>query len=136
MQRPFDLQPTGRMLRQFAALWSVVFLVLTARGIGQGYGRPAVTLAAAAVALGAAGIVAPRIIRPVFFSAMTVTYPIGWVISHVILGLLFYGLFTPIGVFFRLRGRDVLRLNPQRRSLTYWQVKPSPTSKSQYLSQF
>ena len=42
-------------------------------------------------------------------------------LSFVLLGLLFYGVLTPIGLFFRLIGRDALqrRIEPERE--TYWQ---------------
>ena len=40
---------------------------------------------------------------------MVLAFPIGWTVSQVILLLMFYGLFTPIGLVFRLIGRDPLQ---------------------------
>ncbi len=63
-------------------------------------------------------------------------FPIGWVISHVILALVFYGLFTPLALVFRLIGRDalVLRRSPSARG--YWQPRPQVTDPRRYLKQF
>ncbi len=136
MTKPFDLEPTDRMLRQFSALWIVAFLIVAARLVTHQHGQIAAAVAVVTVAIGLIGLIWPRAVRPVFFGSLLVTYPIGWVVSHVILAILFYGLFTPIGLFFRARGRDVLGLKPRPQSTTYWQLKPGPKDKSQYLRQF
>ena len=46
---------------------------------------------------------------------MVLAFPIGWTVSLVLLGLVYYGLFTPIGLVFRLVGRDALQLRPRHR---------------------
>ena len=51
---------------------------------------------------------------------MLATFPIGWTVSRVILAILFYGVFTPVGVLFRLLGRDALGLQPKPAADTYW----------------
>src|SRR4026207_1468839 len=48
----------------------------------------------------------PAIRRPFFDLWMAVAYPIGWVVSHVIIALVFYLLVTPIGLIMRLLGSD------------------------------
>jgi Saxitoxin biosynthesis operon protein SxtJ len=136
MNRPFDLKPTDRMLRQFSVLWIVAFLIVAARLVTHNHEQIAAVLAVVTLTIGLIGIFSPGRMKPLFLALVVLTYPIGWVVSHVILALMFYGLFTPIGLFFRLRGRDVLRLRPERHSPTYWQNKPSAKDKSQYLRQF
>lgn len=56
---------------------------------------------------------------------------IGKVTNPIILGFVFFGLFTPLSLLFRLRGRDELFLRKDIRS-SYWKLrKPSsPTIKS------
>jgi hypothetical protein len=137
MTKPLDLNPTDRMLRQFAGLW-IVFVLALAGQQAFYYHRPrtAVVIAVVAVTVGLIGLVWPRWIKPLFVTSLIVTYPIGWVVSHVILALLFYGVFTPIALFFRLRGRDVIGLKPHREAATYWSRKPRTTNKRDYLRQF
>ena len=43
---------------------------------------------------------------------MVLAFPIGWTVSQVMLALMFFGLFTPIGLVFRLIGRDPLQPHP------------------------
>src|SRR5690349_1488987 len=101
---PFS--PTERTLRQFAGLWILFFAGLAC---WQAFVRSNLFFAAAAgalaVSIGPVGLVRPRLIRPIFVGWMVVAFPIGWVMSRVLLGIVFYGIFTPLALFFRLCGR-------------------------------
>ena len=44
---------------------------------------------------------------------------IGMVISPIVLGLIFFGIFTPVSIITRLFGRDELRLRFMKKE-TYW----------------
>src|SRR5205823_3181256 len=81
-------------------------------------------LGGAALGLGLLGLLAPARLRPVYVGLMVLTYPLNWLTSHLLLACLFYCVITPLGVFFRLIGRDVLtrRFRPDRD--TYWAPKP------------
>jgi hypothetical protein len=96
----------------------------------------ALVVGVAAVTLGPLGVVWPKVMRPIFIGWMTAVYPIGWTVSRVVLGIVFYLLFTPIAWVFRLIGRDELRLKPIPHVRTYWQSKPGSANKAQYLRQF
>jgi hypothetical protein len=72
----------------------------------------------------------------VFVGWMGLAYPIGWVVSRIVLGVIFYGLFTPVAWVFRRMGRDALALQSQPRATTYWRPKPGAADSSQYFGQF
>ncbi len=57
------------------------------------------------------------------------------IINPLLLGLLFFGLFTPVAVFHRLRGRDELRLKLKNKN-THWISRDSPDQKSDFNRQF
>lgn len=59
------------------------------------------------------GLVWPRSLAHVYRLWMAVGEVLGWINTRLILGVLFYGLFTPMGLLMRLRGKD-----PMRRTLT------------------
>jgi hypothetical protein len=128
--------PPRRTLRQFAGLCLVVFLGLAAwRWLG---GRPdgwAIALAALAIGIGIPGLIAPSLIRPIFTGWMMAAFPIGWTVSRVILGAVFYLVMTPLGWVFRLGGRDVLRLR-RRSAESYWMTKRQPGGSADYFRQF
>src|SRR6267143_1914947 len=131
---PFS--PTPRMLRQFGGIWIVFFGAIAAwQGLHHERHGLGLALAVLAVTIGPLGIAAPRLIRPICIGWMGVVYPIGWMVSRVVLGILFYGLFTPVALIFRTIGRDELRLKPQPDAETYWATKPHATDKAQYLRQ-
>jgi hypothetical protein len=124
------------MLRQFAALWLVFFAGLA--GWESWHGRSVLALAFALLAVTVApmGLLAPRAIRPLFIAWMALAFPIGWTISKVCLAIMFYGVFTPVALVFRLLGRDALALRRSSEQITYWLPKPAATNAAGYLRQF
>jgi hypothetical protein len=127
--------PTRPMLRQFAAVWIVVFGGLAAwRAWGGVVDAWTIGLAVGAVVIGGAGLALPAVIRPVFTGWMIAVFPIGWIVSNVILAVIFYLVFTPIALVFRIAGRDVLGRR-RRTQASYWAAKDAATSDDQYLRQ-
>jgi hypothetical protein len=60
----------------------------------------------------------PRSLTHVYRLWMTVGEVLGWINTRLILGVIFYLLFTPLGVCMRLRGKDPMRrtLSPEAES--------------------
>jgi polyferredoxin len=65
------------------------------------------------------GSFVPRAVLPVYLALMVLAFPIGWVISELLLRLIYYGIFTPLGLWFRVIGRDALRLRKPETD-SYW----------------
>jgi hypothetical protein len=129
-------RPNDRRLRQFAILWTLFFLCLVMRSCWPTLRTlPAAALSLASV-LGVVGWFRPQFIRPVYVSWMLAVFPIGWTISHILLAALFFGLFTPLGLLFRICGRDALRLSLQPEATSYWAKKEACTDRRRYLQQF
>jgi Saxitoxin biosynthesis operon protein SxtJ len=132
---PFS--PSSRVLRQFAGLWLAFFGGIAAwQGIMRGRIGLAVALAVLAVVVGGLGLIRPALVRPIFVGWMVLAFPIGWVVSLVLLGLVYYGLFLPIGLAFRIAGRDALRLRPGSGATTYWTPRTAPADVRRYFRQF
>ena len=130
---PFS--PPTRTLRWFAALWLMFSAALGCHHWRQGPGP----LAWASLALGGVGLVGlckPPLLRPVFVGAMVLTFPIGWLTSHAVLAALYYGLLTPLGLTFRLIGRDNLGLRFEPETPSYWEEKPAVHHARRYFRQF
>ena len=129
--------PSSRVLRQFATLVLVVFGGLAAwYGVVRDQTGLAVVFGVIAVVVGPLGLIVPRAVRPIFVAWMVVAFPIGWTVSRVLLGLVFYGLFTPLGLAFRLMGRDRLERRCRTGQSTYWTAKAQPTGMRDYFRQF
>lgn len=82
------------------------------------------------------GLISTRLLRPVYVVLMALALPIGFVVSHAVLGILYYGLFTPLGLFFRLKGRDALLRRIKPEAETYWIESDKPRPPEDYYRQF
>ena len=61
---------------------------------------------------------------------------LGMIVSPIVLGAIFFVIFTPIGFLMRLFGRDELRLKRKSAS-SYWKVRePSGPSADSFKNQF
>jgi hypothetical protein len=131
------LSPDSKMLRQFAGIWIAFFGGIAAyQYFAKGRPTLGLILALLAVTIGPLGLIQPKAIKPIFVGWMVLAFPIGWTISTVMLAVLFYGVFTPLGLFFRLRGRDLLILKPRPDKASYWTPKPVVTDMKRYLREF
>lgn len=135
---PINWNPTDRELRWFAGLLLPFFAgVAGFWGAKSGQTTGPVILASVAAVLALIGLAAPRAIRWMYVSWMVAVWPIGWVVSHVVLAVIFFGVFTPIGLVLRMLGRDPMPKSFDRSAKTYWisrsQNEPKP---SQYFRQF
>ena len=68
----------------------------------------------------ALGAVLPRLLKYVYIGWMSVAFVLGFVVSHLILGLFFYAVITPIGLLARISGKDFLSLKLDRTAKSYW----------------
>ena len=60
---------------------------------------------------------------------------IGMIISPLVLGVIFFGLFTPIAALMRLNGRDELRLKLSKKS-SHWMPRSEPIKSESFKNQF
>jgi hypothetical protein len=134
MVRP---EASPRALRQFAAAW---LIFISAIGAQQYFLRGRHTLGmacfVAAVVFGIAGLIKPSGIRWLFVALMTVAFPIGWLVSQLMLAAMFYLVLTPVALIFRLMGRDVLQRKPDPSCSSFWLPKRTPTDVRSYFRQY
>ena len=83
------------------------------------------------------GLAIPIVLKPIQKVWMTLAIILGWVMTRVILSILFYVVVTPIGLISRLFGKEFLDLKFDKDAQSYWVPKQSPrTDKSDYEKQF
>jgi hypothetical protein len=130
-------EPDRKTLRQFAGLWMVVFGgVALWQALARGRGSLGLSIGALAMVVGLAGLTRPEWIRLIYVGWMVLAFPIGWTVSQVILLILYFGLFTPIALVFRLIGRDPLHRARRADLASYWSPKPAPADVRSYFKQF
>ena len=75
-------------------------------------------------------IIKASILLPINKLWMRFGLMLGMIVSPIILGIIFFGMFTPIALFLRLIGRDELRLSLRGKSSNWINKDKSPDSES------
>ena len=135
---PINRNPTRSQLRWFAALvfplfWAWVGYLVYRRA---GLPRVASAIAAVAVAISLVGLLSPAFMRRVWIGMMVGLSPLGWVMSHLILGVIYYLVVTPIGLALRAAGRDPLHRRFDRDAKSYWIVRARKPEVERYFRQY
>jgi hypothetical protein len=131
------LHPTTRVLRQFSAAWLVFLLAFGAhQHLARGHRAIGLAVMGLALVVGVAGLIKPAIVRWLFVGSMVLAFPIGWVVSQIMLSLMFYVVLTPVALIFRLCGRDMLQRKPAPERASYWLPKESPRNLRRYFRQY
>lgn len=73
------------------------------------------------------GAALPSALKPFQKIWMSLAILMGWVMTRVLLSVLFFLILTPIGWILRLTGKDLLdqKLEPKKES--YWKIRPQAT---------
>ncbi len=130
-------KPSKRELRQFAGLWLVFFSLLGLWWwIDSGSTTAARWLWTAAAAIGLPGLLLPSVVRPIYLVWMALAFPIGWTVSHLLLGTIFYVVITPIGLVFRLAGKDPMKRRFEPDAPTYWEPHRTGDDPARYFKQY
>jgi hypothetical protein len=81
------------------------------------------------------GISRPDILNPFYQCWMIVARAIGILLTSAVLVSIFYLVITPIGLFLRLAGKDLLDLK-MRNSNSYWHERQERPERESYLRQY
>lgn len=129
-----NLQPSNRQLRQFGLL-SLVLIPLIAWLWTANLTVLAWATGAGLILCGL-GLWRPTFLKPVFLSLIILTLPIGLVVGELAMLLIYFGLFLPMAIVFRIMGRDTLQRKPTPEKNTFWQPRPRPAGSRSYFRQF
>jgi len=130
--------PTLRELRQFGFIW-MGFVAFFGAVAWFKFGNPSLArgLWIASIAVPLLGWAMPSFMRLVFVGMSYLAWPIGFVVSHVVLALVYYGVLTPIGLLMRLFGYDSMKREFDPEAETYWVKRPvAEVDAKSYFRQF
>lgn len=131
-------QPSRRELRQFAGIWFPLACAVLCMFLYKGTKswQWTAALASVGVILSVIAFIIPAVAQRLYVGWMIAAFPIGWTISHLLMGLIYYVLITPLGLLMRLFGRDSMgrKFQPERDS--YWVPHEAPEDKQQYFRQY
>ena len=132
-----DWNPSRRFLRQFSVLFVLFFAIVAAiQHFQYDSTRLAIALAAFGTAIGLAGFALPSFMRVVYVIWMAVVYPIGWIVTNLVLAIGFYLVVTPIGITMKLCGYDPMQRSFDGSAKSYWKPRRQRQSVERYFKQF
>jgi predicted membrane metal-binding protein len=71
-------------------------------------------------------LLVPQILRPVNRVWLKIGLLLNKIVSPIVLGIIFFGLLTPLGALLRIGGKDPLRLRFETDAPSYWIVRQPP----------
>ena len=98
--------------RSFGFTVGTACAVLSLAFAWRGRDTAAVWAASVSVALVGLAMVRPALLRWPARAWSVLAYGLGWLNGRILLSLLFFAVFTPLGLLARLMGKDLLRSRP------------------------
>jgi len=129
--------PSRRQLLVFALSWLVMFSVAgwLVRSLGA-VSWVVALLWAVGAAVPLAGLWRPGLLRTCYLGMALVTWPLATAVSLLLLGIVYYGVITPIGLMLRLFGYDPLRRRNEGDGSSSWIDRQEPSDLKRYFRQY
>jgi len=130
-----NIKTGNKDLRNFGITIGIILFIISS--LLFYYNKPSYQIVAyAGAVIIFLGMIVPIILKPIYIIWMTFAVMLGWVMTRVILSLLFYFIITPIALVTRLIGEDFLALK-RKKIDSYWNNRDSSDELNQnYDKQF
>lgn len=117
-----NIDNSPKTLRNFGITIGGVMLLIGLWGMysSGGWG---IWLAGGGALLIAFAFIASAFLKPLNLIWMTLAIIMGWFMTRFILGALYYLVLTPIGLFLRISGKDLLHAKANPAAATYWKKR-------------
>lgn len=127
-----ELDTSVKSLRKFAFVIGLAFLLIAA-GMwlsGTSHLRMFVLVGMGGLLI-LSGAICPGVLAGIYRIWMGVALALGWVVSRILLCLIFYLVIAPIGLLARLSGKEFLMKNTGQRRESYW-IRKDQSKKRNY----
>ena len=126
------LRIAEKELKKFGILVGSILALLSGIGLFRGWNIfIAILLLTAGLVLAFFGASFPGSLRHIYKVWMAAAFAIGWLVSRIILLILFYVILTPIGFFARAVGKEFLEIDFKKKRESYW-IQKGPTKNLNY----
>jgi hypothetical protein len=111
-------------LRKFGIIMAAAFLLITIFILVRHKHSilPTVIISLAFLVL---ANIAPILLKPIYIFWMRLAFILSWINTHIVLLIIFYLIFTPIGLGMKLFGIDSLDRKIEKDKKSYWKKKIS-----------
>lgn len=112
--------------RSFGFMFVIIFAGVGLYGLFKGWGSTTVSaFIGACLILAVVSVFVPRVLAPFNRAWFHLGQLLGKIVSPIVLGIIFYGLLTPVALISRIIKRDELKLKPRSVS-SYWIERDPP----------
>jgi hypothetical protein len=131
-------QPNRKELRNFGIIALIASAVLSVllyllKGLGIQW---IIIICSIGFIIFLSSIISAGLTRVIYVGLILLTLPIGWLVSFILLASFYFLLLTPLGLIFRLLGRDPLHRRFDSAADSYWLAWRPPDSNERYFHQF
>jgi hypothetical protein len=131
-----NIKSGKRELKQFGITIGTVLVLLGIWFVWRGK-EGSYYLLISAVVFFALGFTLPLLLKPVQKLWMSLAILMGWLVTRVIITILFYLVVTPIGILAKLCGKEFLDTKLDKSVDSYWiQRRHTSSDKQRYEKQF
>jgi hypothetical protein len=123
---------TDKDVRKFGIMFSIIFLLLIAYSLYKGSELWKWFAGGSAFFL-FTGLFLRKILRPIYIGWMKFALVLAWVNTRIILGLAYFGVFSPASLIMKLFRKDTMAMRIDKNARTYWvKREPAPIDQKRY----
>jgi len=108
--------------KKFGLIFCVVFAIAAGYLFNEGVPKVPLILTGLALTFFVISLTKPELLLPLNKLWMRFGHMLGMIVSPIVLGVIFFLMFSPIGLSLRLFGRDELKLKPKTVS-SHWKLR-------------
>jgi len=133
----FNKDPSAKDLRWFGLLLAAFFAVMGGMiAWKSGNLRVFYVMGGVGAALGAVYYALPAVRKPMYLGWMYLFFPVGFVVSLVLMALVYFVVLTPIALILKISGVDPMTRKFDKGASTYWSARPPTPPSERYFKQY
>jgi hypothetical protein len=113
------LDISKKSLRKFGIVIGLILISITILFFWNSVSWKVMLLTVGGILL-LSGIFIPKNLKDIYKVWMGFAFGLGWIVSRIILTILFVFILTPLGLFAKLFGKEFLDLNFNKEKSSYW----------------
>jgi len=122
--------------RKFGFFFTIIFFIISAYCLKENFLRESIISFGTGLVFLIIAIVKPELLLSINKLWMRFGFVLGMIVSPIVLGAIFFGLFTPVAIGMRLIGRDELKLKIKKIT-SFWKLKePNQLLSTNFNNQF
>jgi len=115
-----SIKPDRASIRKFGIVFSGIVLIIALVSLWRGRESLFIPLVAFSILLLLSSFVYPLLLYPLYFFMLKISGYMGWLNTRILLVVMYYIIFTPVALLFKLLGKDPLSRHFDRDATTYW----------------